>query len=170
VRRAAGEVADERASMIVADIAADGGPPALELRLAVYRDGFSRQALNAAIVELAKAHRSIERRLQVGIEAMRLAEESRGWLEEHERTLAELQVETEPVATPTVQAAAMSCARCGAALLPGDRFCGSCGAPVATAPLTERPTTCATCGASLAEGARFCSSCGAPAIEWGPRS
>ena len=44
------------------------------------------------------------------------------------------------------------CPTCGALLVPGARFCGSCGAAV--------EDTCPGCGAPVQSGDRFCASCG----------
>lgn len=46
-----------------------------------------------------------------------------------------------------------ACRACGAALEPGDAFCGRCGA--------ARPTKCGSCGAPVTEDDRFCGKCGA---------
>ena len=43
------------------------------------------------------------------------------------------------------------CARCGASLGAGDRFCGDCGAPL---------VSCPSCGESAGPDKRFCRSCG----------
>ena len=46
----------------------------------------------------------------------------------------------------------MRCVRCGSELLPGRRFCVSCGAPA--------QVSCANCGAAIEPGWRFCPDCG----------
>lgn len=57
------------------------------------------------------------------------------------------------------QRQASDCARCGAALPAGVRFCGACGAAVAQAP--PRPSFCRACGGELRAGAQYCPHCGA---------
>jgi hypothetical protein len=52
-----------------------------------------------------------------------------------------------------VPAGAATCPACKAAVTPGAKFCGSCGAPMGK--------TCAKCGATVGTGAKFCDSCGA---------
>jgi hypothetical protein len=49
------------------------------------------------------------------------------------------------------------CAKCGADLAAGARFCGGCGEPVQT----MKAAFCAQCGTRLT-GERFCPSCGLP--------
>ncbi|HET7678121.1 MAG TPA: AAA family ATPase [Candidatus Limnocylindrales bacterium] len=51
----------------------------------------------------------------------------------------------------------MSCPNCGAATVPGQRFCASCG--------TRLDRACANCQTPLPDGARFCPSCGTPVDE-----
>lgn len=51
----------------------------------------------------------------------------------------------------------LTCSRCGAAIVPGTRFCAGCGA---SAP--EAPAFCAQCGGQTTPGARFCGTCGQP--------
>jgi len=46
------------------------------------------------------------------------------------------------------------CAKCGAALLKGDHFCGRCGTPASL--------RCPRCGARPEEEDAFCGKCGAP--------
>lgn len=48
------------------------------------------------------------------------------------------------------------CAQCGAALMPGAKFCTGCGAPV-----VQTPGVCPSCGAALSPGMKFCPQCGA---------
>ncbi len=48
----------------------------------------------------------------------------------------------------------MNCSKCGSQVQPGDKFCGSCGAPVVTTQF------CPECGSQIAAGASFCSNCG----------
>ena len=45
-----------------------------------------------------------------------------------------------------------ACRTCGAALEPGDAFCGKCG--------TSRALKCPACGTQANEGDRFCGKCG----------
>ena len=54
------------------------------------------------------------------------------------------------------------CRSCGAELVPGQKFCMSCGAPIEAEP---EPPRCRACGAELVPGQRFCVSCGAPVEE-----
>ncbi|MCX6993995.1 MAG: zinc-ribbon domain-containing protein [Kiritimatiellaeota bacterium] len=53
---------------------------------------------------------------------------------------------------------ALACSKCGAALKPGARFCGSCGAPCGQPSVNK----CSACGAEIKPGAKFCAGCGAP--------
>ena len=53
------------------------------------------------------------------------------------------------------------CARCGASLGAGDRFCGDCGAPVGG---------CPSCGEPMVPGKRFCRACGHPLDGLAPAS
>ena len=48
----------------------------------------------------------------------------------------------------------MVCSACGAALLPGAKFCGECGTPAAAA--------CRMCGTELTPNLKFCPECGTP--------
>jgi len=50
------------------------------------------------------------------------------------------------------------CGKCGAGLLPDQKFCPSCGAPAEQE--QSAPTACAKCGAELTPGQVFCSRCG----------
>jgi class 3 adenylate cyclase/tetratricopeptide (TPR) repeat protein len=50
----------------------------------------------------------------------------------------------------------MTCSSCGAALLPGAKFCGECGRPVVAA--------CPACGTELAPNLKFCPECGTPVV------
>ena len=52
------------------------------------------------------------------------------------------------------------CENCGAALVPGAKFCAECGQPV-------RSRFCEQCGAKLAPGIKFCEECGSPVAEKG---
>ena len=58
----------------------------------------------------------------------------------------------------TAPSRVVKCAKCGADLAAGARFCGGCGEPVQTA----KATFCAQCGTKLS-GEKFCPSCGRPA-------
>lgn len=49
------------------------------------------------------------------------------------------------------------CPGCNATVVPGDRFCNSCGKK-----LLEVALRCNTCGTEARQGSRFCSSCGKP--------
>jgi hypothetical protein len=64
-----------------------------------------------------------------------------------------------PWATPAAPArtAPGTCQACGAALKPGVKFCGNCGAAV---PETQAPSACPRCGAPVNPGVRFCGTCG----------
>jgi serine/threonine protein kinase/RNA polymerase subunit RPABC4/transcription elongation factor Spt4 len=57
---------------------------------------------------------------------------------------------------------ARACSNCGDELVPGDRFCASCGARVDRA--------CSACGVMLVSGDRFCPDCGTPQDPTGPSS
>ena len=82
-----------------------------------------------------------------------------------------------PVAQPAADRGSV-CQKCGASNLPGELFCGECGAPLA-APQPEPatvaqvqaasapqatsggPRLCPGCGAQVADGDEFCYACGA---------
>ena len=49
---------------------------------------------------------------------------------------------------------AVTCRACGAPLVPGARFCATCGAPV--------ELSCAACGGPIPPSGRFCPACGTP--------
>lgn len=49
------------------------------------------------------------------------------------------------------------CAKCGAANLPGAKFCNECGAKVVTGSET---IACSKCGAQMPAGSKFCNECG----------
>ncbi|CAJ35630.1 SPFH domain-containing protein [Methanocella arvoryzae] len=67
------------------------------------------------------------------------------------------QQQQQPQQQPQQQAAAGTpCAKCGASVPQGAKFCPSCGAKQETA-------VCSKCGAALPPGAKFCPSCGQPA-------
>ena len=57
---------------------------------------------------------------------------------------------------PPEEPPAVRCAKCGAAVAAGARFCPECGTPAA------QPARCVKCGAPLAAGSKFCPACGAP--------
>jgi len=51
------------------------------------------------------------------------------------------------------------CQNCGAALVPGLKFCGECGTKVEAAQ-PPAPKVCPTCGVEIAAGLKFCGECG----------
>jgi hypothetical protein len=59
-------------------------------------------------------------------------------------------------APPAPRVASIPCPRCNAVvpLMPGARFCASCGGSLAAEP------TCKSCGSRLTAGAAFCQGCG----------
>jgi uncharacterized OB-fold protein len=57
--------------------------------------------------------------------------------------------------------AMVACAKCGARLAAGTKFCGECGAPNAAA--AAKPRFCTGCGAKIEPGAKFCPECGGKA-------
>jgi hypothetical protein len=59
-------------------------------------------------------------------------------------------------ALPASRVASIACPKCNAAvpLMPGTRFCASCGGS-----LTAEPA-CGACGSKLGPGAAFCPGCG----------
>jgi len=57
-----------------------------------------------------------------------------------------------PAAAPASPAASL-CPKCQAAVAPGAKFCGNCGAGLL-------PASCPQCQAAVAPGAKFCGSCG----------
>ena len=60
---------------------------------------------------------------------------------------------------PEAAPAGNFCPNCGAALVPGLKFCGECGTKV-EAPQPPAPKVCPTCGVELAPGLKFCGECG----------
>ncbi|WP_436180075.1 zinc ribbon domain-containing protein [Acidovorax sp. LjRoot66] len=56
---------------------------------------------------------------------------------------------------PPAQVNQIPCPSCGAANVPGARYCHQCGGGMV-------PAQCAKCSATLAPGARFCGGCGQP--------
>ena len=62
----------------------------------------------------------------------------------------------QPQPNPPAQPAMARCARCGASLAAGAKFCPECGASVAQA------ARCVKCGTPLPAGSKFCPACGAP--------
>lgn len=67
--------------------------------------------------------------------------------------------------------ASIQCQNCGAPVLPGDKFCTSCGKPVKVQANTPVPQTnqdlgsdrlCLGCGEPLVPGDKFCTICGRP--------
>jgi predicted amidophosphoribosyltransferase len=70
--------------------------------------------------------------------------------------------------TPFDSGTPQACSACGAALVPGDAFCMTCGQPAgisASAAQGAAPmaAACAACGATLEPGDTFCMTCGQPA-------
>lgn len=60
----------------------------------------------------------------------------------------------------TTPAQVIQCAKCGADIAGGAKFCGGCGEPVKQ---SVKGSFCAHCGARLG-GGKFCPSCGKPAL------
>lgn len=69
---------------------------------------------------------------------------------------AERPAAAQPAAAPAPEKPLRKCAKCGAALEDGMKFCPACGE--AAAPAGRK---CPKCGASVPDGARFCPGCGA---------
>ncbi len=67
---------------------------------------------------------------------------------------------TSNINTAAPQQPSAKCAKCGAAMAAGAKFCPECGTPAAS-PAAAGPK-CAKCGAALTAGAKFCPECGAP--------
>ncbi len=61
---------------------------------------------------------------------------------------------------PAVPAAGETCARCGAPMKSGARFCTQCGAPCSAPAAVRAHKFCTACGTKLRGDARFCSQCG----------
>ena len=123
--------------------------------------------------------RQEERRL-VAAEKRRLAEEAEARRAEAESARVGTIAESQSVGSDDVP----KCAACGAALVPGARFCRKCGKPVSSVvpdtstaeqPVEAKPMSasdgnpagsaapqCAECGAELVLGARFIRKCGKP--------
>lgn len=59
--------------------------------------------------------------------------------------------------------AANSCPQCGAKIVKGNAFCGSCGYKFPEPP-ADQVLFCGSCGAHVAAGASFCTVCGAKII------
>ena len=81
-------------------------------------------------------------------------------------------VEIQSTGAAVPRAKAGLCAKCGAQIKEGLKFCTKCGTPIgavaastAQAVSVEPPKTvplCAKCGAQIKEGLKFCTKCGAP--------
>ena len=78
--------------------------------------------------------------------------------------IAGLQAQVQQMkAGPPLPAAAAACPSCGAAVTPGLKFCGNCGAGMASgAPAPVGALSCPSCGKPVAAGTRFCGECGQP--------
>ena len=61
------------------------------------------------------------------------------------------------------------CPQCGAAILPGARFCGRCGRALSPDGGETPGRVCPACGKPCREGERFCGRCGARLTEQGRR-
>jgi predicted nucleic acid-binding Zn ribbon protein len=61
----------------------------------------------------------------------------------------------EPMSQPAQwsQPAGVTCPKCGCQIVPGQKFCGSCGSSLVS--------YCAVCGAAITSPSRFCGNCGA---------
>lgn len=61
------------------------------------------------------------------------------------------------------KSASVACANCGSVVVPGARFCASCGKVVSAAPAVAVPDVfCSVCGTKNAGGADSCTNCGKP--------
>jgi len=67
------------------------------------------------------------------------------------------------------QGPGLQCAKCGAMVPAGNRFCPACGAPMAPATPAGGPP-CPKCGQPTAAGAKFCPACGASLAPPAPRT
>lgn len=64
-----------------------------------------------------------------------------------------------------------TCRKCGSPLAPGLKFCGECGTPWEETPGThEQPKepACPKCGAMIPDGRKFCVKCGAQVVQFCP--
>ena len=64
-----------------------------------------------------------------------------------------MQPQGQPPASPAAPAPGKPCVKCGTAVPPGQKFCGSCGTNQEGAP-------CPKCGTAVPFGMKFCGSCG----------
>lgn len=66
------------------------------------------------------------------------------------------------------------CPSCGRPVIPGNNFCGSCGAsisiPTKPEPGTPGSQKCQKCGSPVTPEKKFCGSCGAPLSESSPKT
>lgn len=145
----------------------DAAGSRVEVRSAVYPDGFTRDALNQRIADVAKAARAVDERVGALAETARLVAEAEGLMKDDDARVARYEAELEQrgatarAISATLReaearasaspATAGTCPGCGAAHPPGSRFCGKCGAALG----------CSSCGAANPPGMRFCVQCGA---------
>jgi hypothetical protein len=107
-----------RAGIMSCSMVATDDNLGIEIDVIIYADGFSRHALNAAVQDIVKAYRSIERRFDELIVAALLAVSPSESVSGAEMAAAES------------AATALKCVACGATNPDGSRFCNRCGAPM----------------------------------------
>lgn len=163
-----------RAGTVTCALRANRSGGSVEIEAIIYDDGLTRHALNAAVLEIAKARRALLARFDSVAAYSRFAAEvdrsiahQQGQIERH-RASPSAQ-ETAPFAEIVNQ-----CSRCGKELRAGDAFCSKCGEPVRAAPPGGPSTTavgtnpfavlppraCRQCGRPIPADQGFCQACG----------
>jgi hypothetical protein len=173
--RAVAAIEAIRAGTVTCVLRADKAGGMVEIEVIVYDDGFSRHALNAAVLEIVKARRALQARFDSVAAFSRFAAEL-------DRTIADQQGQVERLqATASQHEAAPlaemvnQCAHCGVELRAGDKFCSKCGAPVRVAPQSSGPSApaigtspfavpslraCRQCGRQFSANQDYCPGCG----------
>ena len=141
--------------------AATGG---IEVRMTVYLEGISRQSFTAAVAEVGRAYRSLERTVadfegqrESLAEAEKVLAEAQAAAARSEQQLQSAQAEPAPVAP-----ASDTCVNCGAEMPSGMRFCSACGTAAPQPGEAPHPPSgvCSACGTANPPEFKFCSKCG----------
>jgi ribosomal protein L40E len=118
IRDAVAAIDLARVGIMSCSLGAAGDDLRIEIDVIIYADGFSRHALNAAVQDIVKAYRSIERRLdELTFAAIVAASPSES-------------VPDAEMATAESATTALKCVACGATNPDGSRFCNRCGAAI----------------------------------------
>jgi hypothetical protein len=188
-------IEEQRAGTLTGELKERDGTAAVEMRVVIYEDGFSRHVLNAAVLEIARFRRSLVRRFQTIIEAADRAARAKQLLKAQRQNYEQDRQEApQPVFTPgtetldarspdiqdpTRSATARSrsatkwCLRCKSPLQPNAVACPFCGygmtasnAPnMGGANWSEQRCPNQKCARTVRAGERFCSNCGTRVSE-----